>query len=38
MMPFTTLVMNIDSIHENTYLIMIYDLFRFTDDNRFIVF
>lgn len=38
MMPFINIVMNIDSIHENTYLIMIYDLFRFTDDNRFIVF
>ncbi|MDD2457658.1 MAG: ABC transporter ATP-binding protein [Eubacteriales bacterium] len=38
LMPFINIVMNMDSIHENTYLKLIYDWFEFTDDNRFIIF
>lgn len=38
MMPFINIVMNTASIHENAYLIWLYDWLKFSDDNRFIVF
>jgi len=37
MMPFINIVMNTDSIHENTYLKWIYNWLQFNDDNKFIV-